>query len=421
MRETSLHLTFRLFLVVALIVGVAACDEDEEPTTKPGFGTADASNLLIDEEFVPDGMTLDEGSSGPVTVYQLTDDSERVESLTQAGAEAGFLNHFEREEPNSTQHGLGAEVLLSWALVLPDDAGAERALDVLRTVPEQMRENVDVRDARGLGGGAIVQRSRIDGSQSILFAWRVRNAVVALEGRAAEGELNAERLQAMARRLALKNDRAKPTGDDLPLLAAVELGDTLLDEDFQGARDWQLEDESADGAPLSRYAAGGLLVAIDGPGARWDDTSAIRDADLDGIDDVVIDVIAEHVEGRTARWGVMCRVIEEAGFYLFVVGTDGYVGAFTTFGPSEPLETIAEVHKHPVVREAVRAGPHSLRLSCAGEPIATLALQMNGVSVLEAYDDDPRTLGAAGLWIESLEGPAAALYDDLVVSEAAVD
>lgn len=418
-RTHSFRNSFFVLLVIVVLAGTTvACDGDEEPAPEPGFGTADASDLLIDEVKAPSGMLLKEGKSGPVTVHQLTNDAERMESLREDGVRAGYRRHFESDEDGGPEDGLGAEVLLSWAIVLPDEAAATRALETMHTVPEKTRENVGVRDASGLGEGSFVQRSRVDGDRSILYMWRVRNAVVALDARAAGDEPDADRLEAMARKLAAKNDRVEPTGEDLPLLETVELGSTLLDEDFQGARDWQLDDKSGSGEPLSKYAAGGMLVAVDGPGARWEDTSAIDGADLDGLDDVVIDVVAEPTEGRSARWGVMCRVIADAGFYLFVIGADGYAGAFSASGPSDPLELIAEVQEHPLVREAVRGGRHSLRLSCAGDPIATLALQVNGVSVLEAYDDDPRTLGAVGLWIESLEGPAAVLYDDLVVSEA---
>ena len=406
----------RLLLILALVASVSiACDDDEQPTSSGLFGTANAPDLIVGSDKSPVGMTLSQGSSGAVTVQQLTPDIDRAEALATIGARAGYLNHFDAARV-SREKGLNADLLLSWALIFPDEGAATQALENMRTVPELTRSGVRVREAIGLGPGAFVQYSQVDGTSSAAFFWQVRNAVVALEARGAE-DPDADRLQSLARTLAKRGDRVNPSDDELPLPGRVEVASNVLDEDFQGERDWALPDKSA-GVPLSRYIEGGMLVAIDGPGARWEDTSAIEGGKLDSIDDGVFEVWAEHVEGESARWGVMCRVVEEAGFYLFVVGRDGFTGIFSSLGPSEPLEPIAEVRTHPVVKDAVAAGPHHLRASCVGDPIAELSLEVNDVPVLEAFDDDPRTSGAAGMWIESRDDPASVLFDDLVVSEA---
>jgi hypothetical protein len=190
----------------------------------------------------------------------------------------------------------------------------------------------------------------------------------------------------------------------------------LYEDDFQGERSFDVGETRTTGVALSRYAAGGFLMGLDRPGVRWHETSELRGDQLESMNDTVVDVVSERVQGRDARWGPMCRVVGNAGFYLFVVGEEGYAGIFASVGRSEPFDVLAEVQRSPIVREAIENGPHRLRATCIGDPIATLAFDVNGTPVLRAYDDDPRPRGSAGLWVESPTVPAAVLFDDLLIA-----
>lgn len=407
----------RVAVSLALVTTfLGACDDEELPPPGDRFGTADAVHLVMEESAAPRGLDPVTGSSGPAAVEQLTDDGERARTLRSIGVGAGYLQEMAAEEGERSR-SLG-ESLLSWSLILPDENAARQALDHLRTVPETTRADVRVNDARGFGRGAFRQFSRVDGAHSAAYIWQVHNAIVGLEARSQAGKPDAHKLLAIGNRLVRKNDRVDRSGEDLSLPNPPASAPVLLEEDFEGDREWDVDHGTdAAGIRLTRYAAGGFLIGNDGLGSRWHETSELRGDELESIGDTIVDVIAERIQGRDgARWGPMCRVVGTAGFYLFVVGADGYAGIYSSLGPSEPFEVMAEVDRSEVVREAVRKGRHRLHATCTGDPIATLSLDVNGVRVLQAYDDDPRPRGSVGLWVESPNDPVAVLYDDLFVA-----
>jgi hypothetical protein len=401
-----------LVVLLLAVLSLSACDGDE-PAGTGRFGSADVDELVLDPSAAPDGMDLVNGSSGAVTVDQLTGDLDRAAWLRQSDVGPGYLSFFERPIGGGT---FRADTLLTWALPFPDATGASRALERLRSEPESNRSDVRMGQVRGLGEGAFLQRSRIDGESSVAFIWQVRNALVALEARSSEGAPRTEPLVKLARSLVRANDRVEPTGRELNVeIPEIE---KVFEDDFSSEGDWGTEPEDPEPGGLTRYVAGGLLVGIDGFGSRWEDTIGIEDGRLGALEQPAVEVTAEHVQGDTARWGLMCHVVEDAGFYLFILGTDGDAGIFSSVGRSEPLEEIAFAESVPEVKRAVERGTHRIRASCVGDPITTLSLEVNGETLLSAYDDDPRAGGAVGLWIESKTGPAGVLFDDLVVSAA---
>lgn len=412
----------RLLCCLALVTVLSACDsgtEDEQTTA--GYGTADAALLVLPESKAPEGMTFNAELSGPQTVYQFAGTEELVTRLDEVGSSSGYANLFSvfpPEDGEPVPRGpLEAVSLSSRSLVFAGESEAREALDVLWT-QERAGEEV-VRRVEGFGDGAFFRRTTGDEGQEATLSWRSLNAVVELSALSSSKPKETALLQ-IARRVAQRVEAAQPSREDAQLpIALDETGAEVFSDDFDKERGWLIEGPP----PLSRYVDGGLQVGIDGPGGRWHETNELGQRSPEPVEDMVVQVEAERAQGGSARWGVMCRVVEGAGtgFYVFVVGTDGYVGIYSAPEPSEPLDLIAELPRSSIASGAVRAGQHRLRADCTGDETARLTFRINDQIVLDAFDHEPLGPGGAGLWIESRDSPASVLFDDLVVSAPTSD
>ena len=420
----SRRLRYAALLAITAFVAMA-CSADEEPgeADEPParFGTADGELLVLAESDAPRDMTLRADISGPQSIYQYTGDPERAGKLRELGALAGYLQQFNIEtsadgEPILSQP-LKATTLYSEVFIFDDNDGAADALAYLRDNPNPALDDVAFQDADEFGEGAVLQTSASGDFGNAGYYWRTDNALVSVIAQRQGGEPDADELLGLAREVAKSVASAEATGEALQLPDAPQPGEVIFEDDFEQEGDWPLVVEGdPPGSKLTRYVGGTFQVGIDGPGGRWHDTSELGEGELGRIEGSVVEVDAEVQEGDTARWGLMCDVEKGAGFYLFVVGADGFAGIFSATSPNQPLDAMATVFEHASLEEAIANGWHKIRVDCAGDPIARLALYVNDGLILEAYDDDPLPEGAAGMWIESQETPASVLYDNLVIS-----
>jgi hypothetical protein len=221
------------------------------------------------------------------------------------------------------------------------------------------------------------------------------------------------------RRLAASVDEAiaiaEPLRESLSVPGSAQPGSPLFEQTFDRAALRQ-RTFATEPAGMSRYVDGGFQIGTDSSGGRYRDTSEFNDDALMDIGDGIVEADVELVQGSSVRWGLQCRIDDEGAFYLFLVGSDGYAAIFRANSFSDPFHALAEVQNDDAIRQAVASGRHHLRADCMGDDIARLGFHLNGELFLEAYDDDPILPGAAGMWIESREGPAAALFDNFKVS-----
>lgn len=413
-----------LFLsTLALILGATACEGDDADAPVTGYGPADAEVLALTSSDAPGGMSLRNGISGVRSIYQLASTEQGIEALQESGAAIGFEQIFtvddRGEEAPEPAGRMDATLASSKVILFADENGAADALTFLRSDPERLLDDARVRDAQGLGAGAFLRTARQGSMRMLTLYWREDNIVLGVHAESPSGDPDPKGLRAFAEKARKRVAQAEPSSGELDIPPPAEAGEALLTEDFEEPGGW--DRGAADGlGPPARYVDGGLQLAIDGPGSRWLDTAGRDGEDPTDFDNAVIEVAAEHVQGGSARWGLMCRIVEGAGFYLFVLGTDGFAGIYSAVAPTEPLEEMASLRRSSVVGGAVRA-QHRVRADCSGDGIMRLGLMVDGQVVLEAYDDDPLAPGAAGMWIESHRSPASVLFDDLMIFEAIRD
>lgn len=417
-----------LLTIAALVTSACSGGEEGEAVEEPQarFGTADAELLVLAESDAPNDMTLMTEISGPQTLYQFAGDPERVETLRGFGTDGGYLQQFTVEYSDvgsfSPSKVADATTLYSEVLIFDDNEGAAEALTYLNETPNPTLEDVEYEDVAEFGDGAFLQTSSSGDFGNAGYYWLVDNALVSLIAQRQGGKPDADELLEVAQELSEIVAAADATGEELDLPTAPVPGEVIFEDDFEAKGDWTLVMEGdPPGSNLSRYVDGALQVGIDGPGGRWHDTTELDDGSLKQIGDVVVEVDAELQEGDTARWGLMCDVVSEGGFYLFVIGADGFAGIFSATSPNQPLDALAVVSESEALQDQIEQGQHHIRADCAGDPIARLGLYVNDEVVLEAYDDDPLPEGAVGMWIESQDTPSSALYDNLVISDASSD
>lgn len=421
--------SFGLVLVIAL--AVAACSNDggggDEPANEEPertYGTADAEALVLDASAGPSGMSLLEDTSGPQTLYQFTSAKDRVDTLTGFGTTGGYAQHFSVEAGTTAPKPakpLNATAFDSENLIFEDNDGATEALDWLRDNPNPQLEDVKIEDASELGEGAFLQISKTsDGFTTYGYIWRVDNAILLAGAQSPSSTPDKEELLSLAEDMSAAVASAEPTGEALELPPSPEPGDVVFEDDFEKEGEWDLVfPTDPPGRPLSRYVNGRFELGIDGAGARWNDTTEFKDKALHEIGDAIVEIDAEEIEGDTARWGVMCRLEKGGGWYLSVIGADGFAGVFRATAPDRPLNFLSVIPESAEVRDAVAAGQHKIRLDCAGDPIARLSLYVNDELITEALDDDPLGPGAVGLWVESQGAATSVQFDNFLVSEGA--
>lgn len=351
--------------------------------------------------------------SGLQNAEQVIPDPAASAALRDLGFQVGFVQHFAVKTsplvPPEPTESLSATSLRSNAIVFPDDDAARKALAYLRSNPPPGLDDVRVRDV-SLGAGGYRLSARGESSRIASVSWRQDNALMSVSAEAAKAAPKEKPLLDLARKVAGAPERAKPTGEDVRIPAPVQPGERVFFDNLEDASGWERTSEG--GKHLTTYLSGGLSIATDGPGSRWNDTSKFDDASVGVLDEIVVEADAQLLQGRETRWGLMCRVAF-AGYYLFLVGNDGFVGIYrapTRVNNPLPLATM-------MLPDRIQQ-PHRLRADCAGDPVARLRLYANDQLLLEAYDDDPLGPGAVGLWVESRRDPAAVLFDNVSVSEA---
>jgi len=192
--------------------------------------------------------------------------------------------------------------------------------------------------------------------------------------------------------------------------------------------------ESATNGSTAPLPGGAVLFADDfsNPESGWDrynDTQGITDYHSDAyligvytntffywanprrtFQDVIIDVEAEMLTTEVDnQLGIICRHADVDNFYALVIGADGFAAIRKRYMGSK-IEDLSEW----VFSEAINPGMSSnqLHAECIG---SRLALFVNGVLVVEAYDLDIPS-GDVGLIAGTFSASKTeVLFDDFVV------
>lgn len=417
-----------VLLAVAAIAAVACSDgggggggeAEETEAAQRTYGTADAEELVLGDADAPQDMELVTATSGPTTVYQFTGDEDRVETLTGLGTTGGFARHFsvdQSAEPTPTKD-LKATVLDSETLIFDDAEGAAEAVSWIRDNPNPILEEVEVEEVDLGDGGFLQTATSKDGYSGTTYFWSVDNALILVGTQSPSGSTDADELLTIAQQVDTQIESVEPTGEDLDIVETPEPGEVIFEDDFEEKGEWELSfPEDPPGSGLSKYVDGMFQLGISAAGGRWNDTTEFDDAELANIGDAIVEADVSGIEGDTARWGLMCRIGQDEGWYLFVVDDKGFAGIFRAGSMQEPQAALAVVPESSILVDAAGGGEHHLRADCTGDSLARLSLYVNDEAIVEAYDDDALPPGGVGMWIESQEKEASARFDNLTVSE----
>ena len=409
--------------------------DQDEAQTGPVFGSADLEQMVLAEADGPEGLVFDEHASGPITVYGYLPDDDRRQVAIDNGFEVGFASEFNAPPPSDPAaptkpvSDLNATRLITDAAVFADAESASAVFSYLEDHGNPEATERTSEPLEGLGDDAysalaVFQDPDRPKVFSYSYQWRIGNALGLLVVQSPKesdkgGPAEADML-ALAKDLAAQAPE-QPSGEDYPVPPEAAPGEVLFEDDFESEDSgWKLNLPTDPPGSESAYVNGQFRLTIDKAtgGGRFNDTGEISKEFAD-FTDTSIEVDAENAGGQEeAGWGLICREQGGKTFYAFILAGAGRVYIVKSIAPDKPFAFLAIVGPNDE-RVAALASPHQLRADCVGDDVARLSLYLNDELVADAFDDDPFTSGAAGLWSESPpEVGAEILYDNFVVKEA---
>ena len=130
--------------------------------------------------------------------------------------------------------------------------------------------------------------------------------------------------------------------------------------------------------------------------------------------DTIIEVDGKKIAGPDENdYGVICRYTDDANFYFFTVGSDGYYAISKFVNGEESLVGMEEMQFNDSIIKGGDA-TNRIKVTCAG---SGLTLEVNGTILADVVDSDLAT-GDVGLIAGSYDTAGVdILFDNIVVTK----